>query len=120
MRFSAILMLAIAPTSAVSIAASSSPLTPQEQAEVRRAVGLKLKDAESARYQLPTPIGTDKVIVFCGQVNAKNSYGGYSGFTQFFSLLERGPKPSASSVSIAGSDATSAYVVKSLCETGGY
>jgi hypothetical protein len=33
--------------------------------------------------------GSDNEIAVCGEVNARNAMGGYTGFTPFFSLWER-------------------------------
>jgi hypothetical protein len=48
----------------------------------------ELKDADSAkframRYKMDTPEGW----TMCGEVNAKNSYGGYVGFQPFYALV---------------------------------
>ena len=55
----------------------------------------ELKDADSAkfralRYKMDTPEGW----TMCGEVNAKNSYGGYVGFQPFYALvLKIDPEP---------------------------
>ena len=43
----------------------------------------KLKDPDSARFRnvRVTPYGSNHVV--CGEVNGKNAYGGYVGFTPF-------------------------------------
>ncbi len=43
-----------------------------------------LKDADSAKFRNIYVI--DKSLV-CGEVNAKNSYGGYTGFTFYYTLV---------------------------------
>lgn len=45
----------------------------------REAVKNNLKDPESAQFRNETIIGTSA----CGEVNAKNSYGGYVGFKRY-------------------------------------
>lgn len=49
----------------------------------KRAVADSLKDPGSAQFKNVrlAPFGTGKVV--CGEVNAKNSYGGYVGYTRF-------------------------------------
>ena len=47
-----------------------------------------LKDADSAKFRsvgviVPDRFDPAKVGVVCGEVNAKNSFGGYTGFKQF-------------------------------------
>lgn len=54
---------------------------PAEQATVIAAVKAKLKDPDSARFK---GLRIDKDGTGCGWVNAKNSYGGYSGFAVFY------------------------------------
>jgi hypothetical protein len=41
----------------------------------------QLKDPESAKFKGIKPMGEKG---FCGWVNAKNSYGGYTGFAVFY------------------------------------
>jgi hypothetical protein len=46
-----------------------------------------LKDCESARFRNETvKMGADGTPIVCGEVNAKNSYGGYGGFQGFIYL----------------------------------
>ena len=50
------------------------------------AIRTKLKDADSAKFKnVYFNRGKDRVPVTCGLVNAKNSFGGYSGFEHFVS-----------------------------------
>lgn len=54
---------------------------------------LQLKDAPSARFRsvfVQTTIGTDGHYhhALCGQVNARNGFGGYSGWESFFATAE--------------------------------
>jgi len=52
----------------------------------KKAVRAKLKDPESAKFKdVYFYQGKDNVPVTCGLVNAKNSFGGYSGFEHFVS-----------------------------------
>lgn len=52
----------------------------------------RLKDPDSARFKdefisLPEEAGSP-VLSLCGQVNSKNSYGGYTGFTAYIVTTE--------------------------------
>lgn len=47
------------------------------------AVGVKLKDADSARYRNVAFYSGGGTPVVCGEVNARNSFGGYSGYERF-------------------------------------
>ncbi len=50
------------------------------------AVKLKLKDPKSADFRrVYFNRGRDNIPITCGQVNAKNSFGGYIGFQRFIS-----------------------------------
>lgn len=63
--------------------------TPAEVKAAKRAIGEHLKDPDSAKYS-SVVVGLkseDGVRVICGLVNAKNSYGGYSGDTWFYAAL---------------------------------
>lgn len=42
-----------------------------------------LKDAPSARFQDRFVSRAGKRLVYCGEVNARNSFGGYNGFRRF-------------------------------------
>jgi hypothetical protein len=52
----------------------------------------KMKDPESANFRnLAIHTGSESPMpgrfYVCGEVNSKNAYGGYAGFTQFFSMI---------------------------------
>jgi hypothetical protein len=57
-----------------------------------RVVGHALRDPSSAQWmnrrkvQLP---GDPRRVAVCGQVNAKNAFGGYVGYTPFFSAWQQ-------------------------------
>jgi hypothetical protein len=62
----------------ITCLAWSQPL-PKEILAAREIIKLELKDPDSVKYKEEMVFGT----VVCGQANAKNSYGGYSGFNRF-------------------------------------
>lgn len=65
------------------------PITDAEKAAIRAGVSRQLKDPESARFRwLPNKAGDN----YCGYVNARNSYGGYTGFAPFMVLMADGTK----------------------------
>lgn len=84
-----------AATAAVSLAAIGADwaVSPKEASSIVRTekerVKASLKDPESARfsslYLAKRRSDGPKEIVLCGEVNAKNSYGGYSGARAFIS-----------------------------------
>lgn len=50
----------------------------------RRDVPKSLKDPDSVRFQNLFSVKTDKGgLLVCGELNAKNSFGGYTGFKKF-------------------------------------
>lgn len=65
---------------------------------LREAMEMHLKDAPSARFknirQKKTEANTPGIWDICGEVNAKNSYGGYAGFETFVgATLKEGKDP---------------------------
>jgi hypothetical protein len=64
-------------------------ITPAERKLLAKTFADALKDPDSARWEWP-PIRSDVkdgAIVYCGRVNAKNSYGGYTGHRTFISTV---------------------------------
>jgi hypothetical protein len=63
--------------------------TAQELAWIEKgkdAVRAKLKDPESAQFRnVFFHRGADNIPMACGEVNGKNSFGGYEGFQRFVS-----------------------------------
>ena len=47
----------------------------------------ELKDPDSANFRNEKIIRNEKGLYVCGEVNAKNSYGGYVGFMPYFSSV---------------------------------
>lgn len=83
---------------ALSIVFSVSALaaTPPKLNEklLREAMQSDLKDSDSAKFRsvryLPGDAGG--LWQMCGEVNAKNSFGGYVGFTRFYGLVVKNSK----------------------------
>lgn len=80
-------ILALSLLVACNAAFAEKPTAEQEAAIKTAVVTIKgeLKDPDSARFRnfrvyKISELGTPRV---CGEVNAKNSYGGYNGFTPF-------------------------------------
>lgn len=61
---------------------------------LREAMISTLKDAESARFKSIRYAPSDAAGMWemCGEVNAKNSYGGYAGFTRFYGVVAKNAK----------------------------
>lgn len=67
--------------------------TPDEEAAIRHAFRTILLDNESARFSdtckfVRTRERKEPTTTFCGLINAKNSYGAYSGFREYYSIPE--------------------------------
>src|SRR5215211_5246452 len=63
-------------------------LTAAQRSTVEQFVRSVLKDPESARFGDIRAGSAAEGITICGQVNAKNSFGGYTGMTTFFGVLQ--------------------------------
>ena len=83
---------------ALSIVFSVSALaaTPPKLNEklLREAMESHLKDSDSAKFRSVRylPGDTGGLWQMCGEVNAKNSFGGYVGFTRFFGVVTKDSK----------------------------
>lgn len=75
-------------------------LSAEQERVVREGVVKVLKDPESARFgNMYGSQRADGTIAVCGYVNAKNSYGGYTGLRPFGGML--GGKPSSEQFVVA-------------------
>ena len=88
-------------------------------AAIRRDVAERLRDPESARLKDIKAGRDDKSILVCGLVNAKNGFGGYTGFTPFIGMmLETPTRLRFAVISIASSEAATVAVIK-MCSGHG-
>jgi hypothetical protein len=73
--------------------AQSRPISKGEHALITDSYGRMLKDAASAQYRMqPIPLAdnqTDGKTVYCFEVNAKNTYGGYTGYRAVIGRVAR-------------------------------
>lgn len=87
------------PVAPQSRAPTKAELGAQATFAAKRAVPHRLKDPESAKFRDITAVEVGGTIVVCGQVNAKNAMGGYTGFKRFIwdrlVILEEDVTPSA-------------------------
>jgi hypothetical protein len=64
--------------------AQSRPISDAERSLITNIYGHLLKDAGSAQYRMqPIPLTDNQTggnFVYCFEVNARNSYGGYTGY----------------------------------------
>ena len=66
---------------------SDLPLSPQMISAAEQAIADTLKDPLAAQFRSVTGYAAPNGVAVCGQVNGKNSYGGYVGFKRFYVLL---------------------------------
>ncbi len=71
---------------AVGLMVASTHVAAQEQSEIAAAkevAARDLKDPASAQFRDLRVDGTGDKLRLCGEINGKNSYGGYVGFKKF-------------------------------------
>jgi hypothetical protein len=71
--------------------AKARELTAPEKAALGRIIAASLKDPGAAQFRwMPIIDRTrDGITDYCGLVNSKNSFGGYSGFVRFYVQLSK-------------------------------
>jgi hypothetical protein len=71
------------------LAAPKRDLTDAEKAALTPVLSRTLKDPGAAQYKWMPVVLTERngITDYCGLVNGKNSYGGYTGFTGFYAQL---------------------------------
>lgn len=71
---------------AIGLMMASTHAIAQEQSEIAAAkevAARDLKDPASAQFRDLRAVGTGDKLRLCGEINGKNSYGGYVGFKKF-------------------------------------
>ena len=69
----------------MEVASAPDSIRPTDHALVRHGIGDRLKDPESAQYRNMRAFNLsngDRAI--CGEFNARNSFGGYTGYSPFW------------------------------------
>lgn len=73
--------------------AQTRPISNAERALITNSYGRLLKDAGSAQFKMPPiPLAdnqTNGTTIYCFEVNAKNSYGGYAGYKAVLGRVTR-------------------------------
>ncbi len=77
------------PTEA-ALSAPKRVLTAAEKTVLTAALSQSLKQPDAAQFKwMPIVlVERDGIIDYCGLVNGKNSYGGYTGFVRFYAQLK--------------------------------
>lgn len=100
----------------ISIIASfpsfSAEINQAQKDSIIDAVKAKLIDEDSAKFKFPLK-QDDKI--YCGQVNAKNKFGGYIGYSAFKVMLL-----DENSVYVIGVDSGDSEVNRISCAENGY
>lgn len=96
------------------------PATPEEVAAIEQGMRNRLKDPDSMKMEnvrvAPGSLPTMRTV--CGEVNAKNGFGGYTGMRTFYgSLILREGKPPAGIV--IGVDNGRGNAASSMCAKEG-
>ncbi len=91
-------------------------LTGQQTQAVERGVKVVLKDPDSARFG-PMKAGVNSAgkVFVCGYVNARNSFGGYTGMTPFSGEFVG---PSFAQVAIGGDGSVSQAILQVCARQG--
>ncbi|MBE8587750.1 hypothetical protein [Xenorhabdus griffiniae] len=122
-------LLAVVALASVSFFAKSAitdrPLTQQEISLVEAEVKASLKDPGSAKFKHVNLIqdSESSIDVYCGQVNAKNSYGGYVGFKPFMVILLTNQKNERKAMTLPEGEESSTIKEKATmkqCANHGY
>lgn len=80
--------------SAQVTAAQKRDLLPPEKQTLAPVFAAGLKDPAAAQFKwMPVVLNDrDGITDYCGLVNGKNSYGGYTGFVRFYAQLQKDDK----------------------------
>jgi hypothetical protein len=99
-------------------------LTLTEKASLTLSLSQTLKDPGSAQFKwLPVVVlMRDGITDYCGFVNGRNSYGGYTGFQKFYAQLIKNPKGDFSSgvIRLIASDDVMTIAANGACDGYGY
>lgn len=91
-----LLSLSVAGCASVPLPAltQTRPLSQAEKTALAASLSQTMKDPGAAQFKWMPVIARegDAPIGYCGQVNGKNSYGGYEGYRQFFAMISKGPR----------------------------
>ena len=107
-----------AATAPTTISSNKIVLNATQTQSLKGAISARLKDPSSAQYrgiraQSRTLSNGKNPILVCGEVNSKNSLGGYAGFTPFSAVIVNGQVDRVDIASNTG--VPSPAMVRSLC-----
>lgn len=95
-------------------------LTASQKAAVEDGLRAVLKDPESARFgSYAAGVSADGVITVCGSVNAKNSFGGYTGKKPYMGILAgKPPSERFAAISVGGNEIKTSVTIKACFQQG--
>jgi len=100
---------------------ATRPLTAGEIRIIEEAVRATLKDPDSARFNHPF---ADRFSVgehyYCGQVNARNSFGGYAGLQSFITVTDEDENGIRAALALDVSRDPGERAAKLTCRQHGY
>lgn len=104
-----------------TVETSPTTLSEAQRATVHRAVTAVLKDPESARFgAMNAGVTKQGAILVCGYVNAKNSFGGYTGDSPYWGWLQpSGAFQVRDMASDWGASPSNAVAIVSNCRANG-
>lgn len=114
-------LLLIAVLLPVAALAQARPATESEIAIIQQAMGSRLKDPESMRLQNVrlAPSKTEGMQTVCGEVNAKNGFGGYVGFRGFYAVYIANTNKGNPAAAVIGVDDGRTNVASIMCKKEG-
>lgn len=89
-------------------------LSDATQRVIRTSVASELKDPYSARFGYMAGARQGAIVVVCGTVNAKNSYGGYTGPRWFYGAYV--PSTNKFAMIALAEDSSTHYAVLKMCK----
>ena len=100
--------------------AQSRPATKAELIVIKAAISSStaaaLKDPESAQLKNVQLTPEKSGFLVCGEINAKNGYGGYTGFSKFAGIYFIGAKDGKPIALIVAIDSGDERVADKMCE----
>ena len=89
-------------------------ITPTDRKAIEIGVRSRLKDPDSAKFGFMAAIKDGDGARVCGVVNAKNSYGGYTGDVPF--IADYSPRSHLAVLGVIGGTPDANYVAIKMCE----
>lgn len=76
---------ACTPAPSITLTTKTTDTTPQDQAALATGLASQLKDPSSVQYRgVRSFVTSGNQRIICGEYNAKNSFGAYTGFKPFW------------------------------------